>query len=110
MPAADAFELDAGAAVDVLPKLDGNSKDRPGPIGALADELLLIEVTDIKAARQGPGRPVLWPAPLSIPKRRCGFSTAPCASARRALRTPSIGRLRRCPMSRSAPFFDLRYL
>jgi hypothetical protein len=52
VPAADASELEVGAAVDVLPKLTGNGQDRPWPVGALADELPLIEIADIKAARQ----------------------------------------------------------
>jgi hypothetical protein len=52
VPAADASELEVGAAVDVLPKLTGNEQDRPWPVGALADELPLIEIADIKAARQ----------------------------------------------------------
>lgn len=50
VPAADASELEVGAAVDVLPKLTG--QDRPWPVGALADELPPIEIADIKAARQ----------------------------------------------------------
>jgi len=52
VPAADASELEVGAAVDVLPKQTGNGQDRPWPVGALADELLPIEIADIKAARQ----------------------------------------------------------
>jgi hypothetical protein len=52
VPAADASELEVGAAVDVLPKLTGNGQDRPWPVGALADELPPIEIADIKAARQ----------------------------------------------------------
>ncbi len=52
VPAADASDLEVGAAVDVLPKLTGNGRDRPWPVGALADELPPIEIVDIKAARQ----------------------------------------------------------
>ena len=52
VPAADASELEVGAAVDVLPKLAGNGQARPWPVGALAGELPPIEIADIKAARQ----------------------------------------------------------
>jgi hypothetical protein len=52
VPAADASELEVGAAVDVLPKPAGNGHDLPWPVGALADELPQIEIADIKAARQ----------------------------------------------------------
>lgn len=52
VPAADASDLELGAAVDVLPKPAGRGQDRPWPVGALADELPSIEIADIKAARQ----------------------------------------------------------
>lgn len=48
---ADASELEVGAPVDVLPKYAGNGQDQPWPVGALADELPVIEIADIKAAR-----------------------------------------------------------
>lgn len=51
VPAADASELEVGAAVDVLPKPADNGQDQPWPVGALADELPAIEIADIKAAR-----------------------------------------------------------
>jgi hypothetical protein len=51
VPAADASELEVGAAVDVLPKPVGNGHDRRWPVGALADDLPAIEIADIKAAR-----------------------------------------------------------
>lgn len=50
VPAADASELEVGAAVDVVPVSPGTGKE-PWPVGALADELPPIEIADIKAAR-----------------------------------------------------------
>jgi hypothetical protein len=52
VPAADAFELEVGTAVDILPKSSGSAQDRLSPVGALAGKLPLIEIADIKAARQ----------------------------------------------------------
>jgi hypothetical protein len=52
VPAADALELELGAAVDVSPISPKPTHDRPWPTGALADELPAIEIADIKAARQ----------------------------------------------------------
>lgn len=52
VPAADASELELGAAVDVSPAAPKPAHDRPWPTGALADELPTIEIADIKAARQ----------------------------------------------------------
>lgn len=52
VPAADASELEVGATVDVLSKPSGNGQDQPWPVGALAGKLPLIEIADIKAARQ----------------------------------------------------------
>lgn len=51
VPPADASGLELGTAVDVLPKATRNDKDRPWPVGALADEIPPIEIADIKAAR-----------------------------------------------------------
>lgn len=51
VPAADAIELEVGAAVDVLPKLTEKGQDQPWPVGALAGRLPPIEIADIKAAR-----------------------------------------------------------
>jgi hypothetical protein len=50
--AADASELEVGAAVDVRPELAGNGQARPWPVGALGGELPSIEIAEIKAARQ----------------------------------------------------------
>jgi len=51
VPAADASELEVGAAVDVVPKSLGRAQDQSWPVGALAGKLPPIEIADIKAAR-----------------------------------------------------------
>ncbi len=52
VPAADASELEVGAAVDVRLASGVEGDDLPWPVGALAGKLPPIEIVDIKAARQ----------------------------------------------------------
>jgi len=52
VPAADASELEVGAAVDVSPTPPEPTHDQSWPAGALAGKLPAIEIADIKAARQ----------------------------------------------------------